>query len=205
MNRAVRAMPLRRQRRGFSLLDETTLRLNLSYVLHEHSASRAVTDIAEACERHANHMAGLDATPLPIVPEPSRAVEGIELWLTVTLGLPATTVQTLSATGASVLFADVHAGTPTTEQTFCRAPAHLSLPSDTPLQVGIGAVILRPGATSARLITEGPFAWSTERFAAIRALERLVQSYTDQWMPRSPLWPAPAETLLGPDEIWLPK
>lgn len=196
-------MPKRRRGRGFSLLDETTLRLNLSFVFHEHSQSDAVAEMAHGCERHARHLARLDALSLPIEPKPTRVDDGVELWLTATLGLPAATVQTLSASGATVLFADADTTSPTTEQTFFRAPAQLSIPAGTPLRAGVGAVILRPGATSARLVTEGPFNWPAQRPAAIRALERLIQQYTDQWMPRAHLWPAPAETLLGPDEIVL--
>ena len=198
-------MPLRRGRRGFSLLNETALRLNLSFVLHEHSQSETVTETAHACERHARRIAKLAPGSLPMIPERTSSLPIVDLWLTAMLGLPAATVQTLSATGASVLFTDVHTETPTTAQPFFRATAQLSLPSDTQLQVGVGTVILRPGATSTILVTEGPFAWPSDRPAAIHALERLIEHYTDQWMPRASVWPSPAETLLGPDEIPAPE
>lgn len=202
MNRAARAMPRPHLQRGFSLLDEATLRHNLSFVLHEHSASDAVTEMAHACERHARRIARLNLASLPSVPEAAATDDAVDIWLTATLGLPAATVPALSANGATVLFTDVHTGAATTELPFFRAPAQLSLPADTSLRVGVGALILRPGGASTRLITAGPFSWPAERAAAIRALECLIQRYADQWTPAAPLWPAPAETLLGPDEIW---
>jgi hypothetical protein len=60
--------------------------------------------------------------------------------------------------------------------------------------------LLRPGGDSAQLSVAGPFDWPNQQVEVLHALERLIQSYADQWLPRAALWPAPAEELL-PAEI----
>jgi hypothetical protein len=67
-------------------------------------------------------------------------------------------------------------------------------------RVGVAAIVLRPGARTTQLALRGPFAWPHEESDALRALERLIQAWVDQWTPARALWDAPAEAALG-DEV----
>jgi hypothetical protein len=171
---------------------------NLSFVLHERSDSAAVLRAAQQAVRHAKH-AGRVPASLPLV-EPRALPANVDIVLSAQIGLPARLAQLVRnrAQSAQLRFVD-HLDGAAAEIDLFRAPARLTLPH-APARVAVAAVLLRPGGDSAQLSVAGPFDWPNQQVEVLHALERLLQSYTDQWLPRAALWPAPAEELL-PAEI----
>jgi hypothetical protein len=169
-----------------------TLCVNLSFVLHERSDSRAVKQTALAAADHATRLWRVPET-LPLVMERGLPADA-GLVLTARLGLPAR-LAALAEGAAQLRFVD-HLDEQADAATFFRAPARLALPA-LPGTVAVAAVILRPGGHNAQLVVDGPFDWPAEQDYVIRALERLLQHYPEQWFPDAALWSAPAEVLLA--------
>lgn len=190
---------LTRRRPDASILDPV-LALNLSYVLHERSRSRAVRDAVAACRSHGDWLARLGvAEPLPIATVDGAVDSHIDVWLTATLGLYPWLPQSLrhlTGSDAPVVRVDAFALEVTTHP-FFRADAGLSLAILDGAAVGVAGLVARPGRHDAHLSIAGSFAWTDERAAALREIERLIQRNVDQWLPERALWPAPAEELLA--------
>jgi hypothetical protein len=85
------------------------------------------------------------------------------------------------------------------EREFFRAPAKLHLPTQRST-VGVAALVVRPGGRSTHLRLAGTFAWPDDERQILDALEAIIQTHADQWIPERSLWDAPAERILG-DEV----
>ena len=189
------------------------LALNLSFVLHERSDSAAVARTLAACRQHAARRARLDT---PAAPDTIDGVlpAGIDLWLTASVGVPERLPAALDALGvprAALLRVDVDVDAVSVaphesglavalhDATLFRAPARLLLPS-APCRVAVVARVLRPAGRTTQLVLRGAYRWPEESGPALRALERIIQPWAEQWLPPRALWEHPAEVLLH-DEI----
>lgn len=169
------------------------LALNLSFVLHERSDSDTVKRAARAIRQHARRRHTISGIVVdgPYMPQ-------VDLWLTANLGAPAALEWALSQErypSAPIHSIDQADAAPTDAE-FFRAPAKLSLPGMNPSQVGVAALVLRPGGRDHLLLVRGPFTWPDDQQRTLRMLESMIQAHVAQWMPAVPLWPAAAEDLL---------
>jgi len=117
--------------------------------------------------------------------------------LTANLGLP-TLLNDITARlpeSAAVVHVDAANGA-VSRRDFFRAPAHLVLPEWSPSRVVVAVVVRRPGGKSAELICSRCYDWPEEVNCALKALERFILAYVDQWRPPRALWHGPAEELL---------
>ena len=177
--------------------NDATLRLNLSWVLHERSDSAAVRATAQSCLRH---RARLDRLPAdagrPVVVD-EAAIGGVEDWLTASIGAPALLASALEmAMGRrvrSLVIVDDRRESPGTEVEFFRGPARLVLPGVAPCRVGVAALVVRPDGRTTHLVIPGVHDWPQDREHIMRSLECLVQAHAGQWLPRTALWDEPAE------------
>jgi hypothetical protein len=183
--------------RGRSYPDDT-LRLNLSFVLHERSDSSTVVHAARACARHARQLrrVRMNGAPSFVVGEiPAAQPDAV---LTASLGVPDLLSDALQSAGVDhrsmPLRVDAGNGSSTAE--LFRATAHLTLPDDSPRSVIAASLVLRPGGRDTQLNVIGPFDWPTDRPAALRAIELMIQAYVDQWIAPRQLWDLPAEEVL---------
>jgi hypothetical protein len=186
---------LRQPERGHRLAHNRDLALNLSFVLHERSDSRAVMSAMRVCRTHARAIGhvGADLALPATASENDHA--GVTLWLTATIGLPSLLAQALGASPEQIIAVDTNTDHPRPFQ-FFRATANLFLPDSRKQRVGAAALVLRPNRRSSHLAVSSVFEWPAERDEAIRTLERLIQAHAGQWMPSRALWSAPAEALL---------
>ncbi|MEX2314917.1 MAG: hypothetical protein WD628_04300 [Thermomicrobiales bacterium] len=191
---------LRQPGHGHLLAEHRDLALNLSFVLHERSDSRAVQSAVRACRAHASEIrnAGPDLARPATASEHDHA--GVTLWLTATIGLPPLMAQALGALPEQVIAVDSNMD-PLRPFQFFRATASLFLPDARQQRVGVAALVLRPDRRTSHIAISGVHEWPAERDAAIRSLERLIQGHAGQWMPSRALWSAPAEALLI-DEVY---
>jgi hypothetical protein len=124
----------------------------------------------------------------------------VTAWLSAMVGVPHLFMNALRALGSlgphTLTRLDANDG-PVSAHTFFRASASLVLPRTGIERVGVGALVLRPDGHSTQLAIGGVFEWPTQHAEALRAVERLIQAYVDQWLPERALWAAPAETLLA--------
>lgn len=181
---------------GHRLPDERDLALNLSFVLHERSDSRAVQSAVRVCNSHARtlHRFGLE-----LVAPATRSggdLTGVTTWLTAMVGLPHLLGPALNTSDESIHAIDADNLT-THTTTFFRAPAQLTLPDLDVLRVGVAVLVARPDRRSSQLLVSGVHDWPADCDAVLRSLERLIQAYAGQWLPPRRLWSAPAETLLA--------
>lgn len=181
---------------GRRVPNDRDLALNLSLVLHERSDSKAVQRAVRAALVHASMQHRLGSGLSSPTTTSDYGGSEVNLWLTATLGLPYLLADALSTSPADVFTVDADRHPPQTVQ-FFRAPAMLSLPDDNQRRVGVAALILRPRQRTTLLAIDGIYSWPSERDAALRALERLIQAHAGQWMPSRALWDAPAESLLA--------
>ena len=121
----------------------------------------------------------------------------VTLWLTPSIGTPSAIAAALG-TKTPVLQVDCGYGA-TSEVRFFGAPARLQLPGNEQRQIGIAALVTRPGRTSGLLITRGPFAWPDQELEVLRELETIIQAHAEQWQPAAQLWTSAAEELLQDD------
>jgi hypothetical protein len=208
---------------------QSSLQINLSYVLHEPSDSRAVHRAARASNRFDRNRRSMlqqfqslsDAALrerlviAPTLDGDTATIDADTLILSAQVGLPELVPDVLRACnpveeGAQPpipLLADGAFSPPECMyvQLF-RAPAFLVNPAEfaSPGPLYVLAVVRRPGGGSLQLVGEGvdsPFdiddhgqpGWGR---SVIRALERVIQAYVDQWTPVRPLWDRPAEVEL---------
>ncbi len=84
---------------------------------------------------------------------------------------------------------------------FFGAAATLAIPVSLPHQVVVAALVDRPRQRSMHLDVAGVYTWPQQQSETLRAIERLIQAYPDQWNPSRQLWSAKAEKLL-PSEVY---
>lgn len=168
---------------------------NLSMVLHEHSGSQAVREVAQRSHKITRNLSRLvsSANPETVFGDTDQA---FDLLLTARIGAfneVATSISNLmNREAVRTVFVDGPVSTSVAQQ-FFRAPAALVLPDQSVTQVLVAALVLRPGGSSTHLQIEGRFSWAQERDEALAAVERLVRAYPEQWFPTRPLWNGPAE------------
>ncbi len=196
------AMPLQKARNTMrrhsprSDVELSLRRLNFSFVLHEPSTSPAVGRMANAIAQ----LASINVQPRSIediigVQELSKA--RVDLVLTAQVGHP----SILSAVAArlenppAVVALDGD-GPQLTSREFFRATAQLALPTWSVDRAVFAAVVARPGGDTLECVVSDVFTWPHAEAAALRAAERAILAYVDQWRPRRALWGAPAEVLL---------
>lgn len=192
------------RQRGRFVIDDASLALNLSFVLHERSDSRAVLDTVQrirAHERRAQQRSDPSSLTLVSNIQDDGTSEVPDVILTTTLGLPDLLPSALQRSGwPNVPIISVDCGDPTQRADFFRSDALLVLPEPNDTNVAVTALVLRPGGRSAHLRHAGSFVWPSQRHETLSAIETLIQAYADQWMPTRSLWPAPAEVMLE-DEV----
>jgi hypothetical protein len=192
---------LRHGARGSALQDKPALRRNLSYVLHEHERSDAVSRVVADCLRHQRQLRSLMQRELPVVSLEPALPAGVLDWISAGVGLPERLQAVLERhSGAAVRVTLVDGLEPDTEALLFRGLAQLVLPDATPRRIGVAALVLRPGGGSAQLNVTGAFDWPDEVGQALEAVERLIQPFASQWLPRRTLWQARVEEAL-PGEI----
>ena len=189
---------VRRPRRGPCTLSSDLLdsrRLNYSFVLHEPSDSVNVTRLARASVRHdVQKPKPFGRYPVYGVSELSRSKP--ECILTAHVGVPVLMGEIASCLGvASLIALDVPSRATKTVE-FFRAPSRLAAPDGPWDRIVVAAAISRPGGSSYEVVASDILQLDEEPHAVLRALERLVRSYVDQWRPPEPLWDGPAELLL---------
>lgn len=188
-----------RVRRG-SVADPL-LCLNLSFVLHERSASDAVRACAVSVHRTRSRLERLSRAHLSatVVGDPSMPFDVI---LTARLGADESLALSLATLGAAAMrpVARIDSSDESlSEHPFFRSPAALAMPMGRGRAV-VAALVLRPDGHTTHLHVAGYFDLPSETGAAICAVEGLIQTYADQWSPRRELWAGPAEELL-PGEV----
>lgn len=205
--------------------NESSIRLNLSYVLHERSDSRIVRRQARACRRfQRKHTALLNSfMRLPdddlasaIVVSNSFAAShsgnpGVDRVLTVSAGLPDLLPRALSVTGtvgpepSDERFIALDQGFTAAGCTYVQLFRGIAaLPriaaSDSIL---VAALLVRPGEASLMLTGQRFELSQTQRnsnpveLPRIRSLlESIIRDHVDQWTPERALWDGPAESTL---------
>lgn len=195
-------------RRGPAHIDGDTLRVNFSLVLHERSDSAAVAEHVNAAVGHAARIESgrFDGrATTPAIGFDELATMRPEVILTATVGLPRLTQRLARrCPGAPLLIVADRLNGGFSEVEFFRATAALALPEIPVSRLTVAAAMLRPGARSVELVAHGPFAWPSERLAALRALEDLIRDYLPQWHPPRRLWPGPAEDVLPEFQVSMP-
>lgn len=199
---------LLKRMRGGPGMSESMLAHNLSYVLHERSDSASVRRAARASMRADDVVRRLPSSAscpvvISVTDAPSPAWPTV--WLTPTIGaahLLGAAIERQLAVQPTIVVIDDSSADALQEQRFFRAPATLSLPalSGAAISVGVAALVIRPDGRTTHLVVSGTFRWPDDSDLAVRALERLIQSFADQWRPARHLWQVPAEWALG-DEI----
>jgi hypothetical protein len=176
---------------GRSRAGYDAMAINMSFVLHEASTSHAVQRaIQTSTHNHTGQMARIIRDGDPDL--------DVTLWLAPSIG---TTSAIATALNTDKVILQVDSGTGSTREVrFFGAHAPLSLPGSEQQQVGIAALVTRPGRRSSLLITRGPFRWPSQEQEVLRQLEIIIQAHAEQWQPAAQLWPAGAETLLQ-DEL----
>lgn len=181
--------------------NDSDLALNLSFVLHEPSTSRAIRSAVRAVRTHEQRVTQIATVePNGIVISNERPDE-VEYWISARIGVPRLLPVALGVPPDQVVLVDADL-TKTSPARFFRADASLVLPPESTRRVGVAALVLRPDRQTMHLNLSGVFDWPAECEPALRALERIIQAHVSQWMPGRPLWPATAEFLL-PDEVYL--
>ncbi|MDQ3549705.1 MAG: hypothetical protein M3439_12905 [Chloroflexota bacterium] len=172
------------------------LALNLSFVLHDRSDSRAVQRAVSSSQAHARQLRRLGPELAVPTTTSGSASTDVTIWLSATIGLPHLLADALNTSPDRLIAVDT--GTAGCDPCqFFRAAANLSLPDASTIRIGVAALILRPDRRSSHLALSSLYDWPEDRDAAIRELERLVQVHAGQWMPQRALWPSPAEALLS--------
>lgn len=174
----------------------TTLATNYSFVLHEPSSSRAVAmlvsrnrgaGVLEARRRPTETIIGVEAlaAAAPDTILTARIGDPLALQDIIARIRPAPQILTIDATGK-----------PAASRTFFGAPAQLVLPSAPSARLIVAAAIVRPGGGSVDLVSFRPFRWPEDCDQILAALEQVIRSHVDQWLPSRALWDAPSEELL---------
>lgn len=201
LSRAARALRDRARRRPGKFSQRRYLASNLAYVLHEHADSEPVQRVVRDIDAHAGRLARLAAMP-PVASVQGELSGAIDIWLVASLGAVPwyrEALQQVCGTNLSLCWIDA-ADSDTQPEALFRGPAMLALDISEQAQVGVASVVLRPGGHDLQVNVEGAFVWPTDRYHALRAMERLIQRDVDQWMPLRALWTMPADATLG-DEI----
>lgn len=182
-----------------------TLRENMSFVLHDHSASDVVRRTAQTAFDNARQFREAGVTQLPVTGEvPTTSAD---IWLTATIGSPSTLERLAlkQPTMPSILRVDTSSTDMTTCGQFFRAQAALTLPRREAAEIFVVGALTRPGGKSLELACRGPFHWPEQKDETLRALEWLIRTFVEQWCPQRRLWAGPAERLLPPGEIVAPE
>jgi hypothetical protein len=174
---------------GRSRSQDERMAVNLSFVLHEVSTSETVRRAVEISTRHKPA-----CTQLVHIHNDGDPALDVDLWFAPSIGTPSSIASALE-TETPVWQVDQGTGS-TRIVSFFGAPAELTLPDSEPREVGIAALVTRPGRTSALLITRGPFSWPVQELEVLGALETIIQAHAEQWQPGAQLWTAAAETML---------
>lgn len=177
---ARRLFPFPGRSGGHRSISSDDLAINFSHVLHEPADHPSVQAAVEAAGKRQHVAAHPEVVSDGIINGP------VDVWLTVSVGLPDRLPDLLDVNSASIMLIDLGSN-PVRECTFFGAPARLTLP-EPGSTVGIAAAILRPGGRSVQLVARGPFEMPEYEPQAIRELESIIQAHADQWRPTSPLW-----------------
>jgi hypothetical protein len=198
-------------------VDEIQLRLNLSYVLHEPSTSRAVRQAARASRRFARRKGNLlrdfsrlndaelrDCLVLhPRTADVLRSYRPGDVIITATVGLPDLLARCIEVTqdsqgSGNITIVDSPSPHPQpTEVEFFGATAGLNFGggSNETREMVVAGLIVRPGRGSLMLtatrINVGSENHDDGRVC--RELESLIRDFVDQWTPEKALWEVPAE------------
>lgn len=189
-------MRIRRVRDNTRGPSASILARNYSFVLHEPSSSHAVVELVAQQRRRRvdrrNHV-----PPNSILGRADITSFRPDIVLTAQIGAPLVLQDLVNRIDPPPAVVTIEAATSAaSNREFFRAPASLTLPLAAAERVAVAAVVERPGGSSFQLIVSGPYRWPDEEHRVMRALEDLIRTYVDQWLPRRALWAAPAEKLL---------
>jgi hypothetical protein len=172
---------------GRSCSYDDMMAVNLSFVLHEESTSRVVQRAVKISKQHRPGQ-------ISHIVRDGNPETNVTLWLAPSVGA-VSDVETALNSDSPLLQIDSGTG-PTRNVNFFGAPARLTLPGSENQNIGIVALVIRPGRKSSLLITRGPFTWPDQEQEVVRELEAIIQAHAEQWQPAVQLWPAAAEALL---------
>jgi len=172
---------------GRSCSYDDMMAVNLSFVLHEESTSRVVQRAVKISKQQRPGQ-------ISHIVIDGDAEINVTLWLAPSVG-DISDIGIALSSNSPVLQIDRGTGH-TRNVNFFGAPARLTLPGSENQNIGIAALVIRPGRKSGLLITRGPFTWPDQKQEVVRELEAIIQAHAEQWQPAVQLWPAAAETLL---------